>query len=225
MGHGDMRLIVLAPNSIQEMTELTCLAFDLADLYRTPVMILADGILGQMMEPVYLPDAVDVTKLPKFDWATDGTKTGDQKRIISSLYINPDELEALNHKLFKVYAEMAKNETEAETYMTDDAEVVLTGYGIVGRIAKSAVDMLRAEGIKAGMIRPITLYPFPSDTYTKVAGQKNVKKVITFELNMGQMVEDVRLAVNGAKPVEFYGRCGGNLMSPEEIVAEVKRRG
>jgi 2-oxoglutarate ferredoxin oxidoreductase subunit alpha len=222
-GHGDYHMIVYGPNSVQECVNIMYNAFDTADKYRVPVMILGDGMLGQIMEPVELPEMKDVSNLPVKKWATDGTGVGKDRRIINSLLINPDDLEAHNNHMVKVYEEIAKNETKFETYMTDDAEIVLTAYGTVARIAKSAVNILRAKGVKAGLVRPITLFPFPSDAYLKIAEQDSVKKFVCVELSVGQMIEDVKLAVQFKKPVEFYGRNGGNVMSPEDIVAFVTK--
>lgn len=220
-GHGDYHLLVYAPASIQEAVDLTIKAFDKADEYRTPVMILGDGMLGQMMEPAEIPELRDLKTLPKKDWAASGHSDGVQ-RLVSSILIEPNDLEKHNKKLFAKYAEMAKNDTMVEEYLTEDAEVVFAAYGTVARIAKSAVDILRASGVKAGLIRPITLFPFPSETFKKVAAYKNVKRFITTELSMGQMVEDVRLSVLGEKSVEFYGRVGGNIVMPEELSEFVK---
>ncbi|MFA5449718.1 MAG: 3-methyl-2-oxobutanoate dehydrogenase subunit beta, partial [Clostridia bacterium] len=193
-------------------------AFDKADKYRLPVMILGDGMLGQIMEAVELPPMKDPSTFPKKDWAADGTGIGEKRREINSLYIDPDTLEALNHRLFDTYAELERNETAYEEYMTSDAEVVLVAYGTVARIMKSAVQMLREKGVKVGLLRPITLFPFPTKPLVRLAEKDNVKSFLTVELSMGQMVEDVRLAVNGRKPVEFYGRTGGNVMVPEDVV-------
>ena len=223
-GHGDYRMLVYGPASVQEAVDIVYNAFDKAIEYRTPVMILGDGMLGQIMEPVELPEMKDPATFERLPWATDGTKTGKERRIINSLYITPDPLEAINHKLFAKYAVMQEKEVMVEEYRMDDAEIVLTAYGTVARIAKSAVDMLRDKGYKVGLIRPITLFPFPMDTYARHAAREDVKKFISIELSMGQMVEDVRLAVNGAKPVEFYGRCGGNVMTSEDIVDMVVER-
>lgn len=217
-GHGDYHMIVYGPNSVQECVDIMYNAFDVADKYRVPVMILGDGMLGQIMEPVELPPMKDVSNLPKKEWATDGTGIGKNRRIVNSLLINPDELEAHNNYMCKVYEEIARNETAYETYLTDDAEIVLTAYGTVARIAKSAVNILREKGYKVGLIRPITLFPFPTEAYKKIAEQENVKKFVCVELSVGQMIEDVRLATECKKPVEFFGRNGGNVMSPEEIV-------
>lgn len=220
-GHGDYHMIVYGPASVQEAVDIVYDAFDKADKYRVPVMILGDGMIGQIMEPVELPEMKDVTKLPKKEWATDGTGVGENRRIVNSLYIQPDELEEVNHRLFERYAEIKRNETLCEEYMCDDAEIVLTAYGTVGRIAKSSVKLLREKGIKAGLIRPITLYPFPDEVYSKVANNGICKKMLCVELSMGQMIEDVKLSVNGKVPVEFYGRVGGNVMTAEDIVKRV----
>ena len=222
-GHGDYHMIVYGPNSVQECVDIMYDAFDTADKYRVPVMILGDGMLGQIMEPVELPPMKDVSNLPKKEWATDGTGVGKNRRIINSLLIQPDDLEAHNNYMVKVYEEIAKNETKFETYMTEDAEIVLTAYGTVARIAKSAVNILREKGYKVGLIRPITLFPFPNDAFKKIAEQESVKKFVCIELSVGQMIEDVRLAIECKKPVEFYGRNGGNVMSPEDIVAFVTK--
>ncbi len=220
-GHGDYHLIVLAPSSVQEIVDLTQEAFDLADFYRTPVMILADGTLGQMMEPVVFEKKESKRVLPEKTWATVGTEMKREHNVVNSLYIQPDELEKLNVERYERYAVIEKNECKYETYMADDAEFILTGYGSVARICKNAVDELRAQGIKAGLIRPITLWPFPSSAYLEHT--KNAKAILTVEMSMGQMIEDVRLAVNGKLPVHFYGRTGGNIPYPNEIIDAVKK--
>lgn len=224
-GHGDYHTIVFTPSSVQEAVDITYKAFDVADKYRVPVMILADGMIGQMMEPVVLPPERDLKTLPKKPWATDGTKSGKDVRLINSLYINPDELEEVVHRLFRNYAEIKKNETAVETYMTEDAEIILTAYGTVSRICKSSIEKLREKGIKVGLVRPITVFPFPDETYLKLAKEKRVKKFISVELSMGQMIQDVKLSVNGLKPVEFFGRTGGNVMSDDDIVDFVLQGG
>ena len=218
-GHGDYRLIVLAPASVQEACDLTYLAFDLSDKYRVPAMILGDGMIGQLMEPVELPPMRALSDIPEKDWATDGA-FGEKRRILNSLLIDPDTLEPHVQALQKTYAEIAQNETRCETYLCEDAEIVLTAYGTVGRIAKSAVDALRKAGVKAGLIRPITLFPFPAEAYRAAAN--TAKAFLTVELSLGQMVEDVELAVGGKKPVYFFGRQGGNVMTEEEIVDAAK---
>lgn len=221
-GHGDYKMLVYGPNSVQECVDIMYKAFDKADKYRVPVMILGDGMLGQIMEPVELPEMKDITKLPKKSWATYGDGVGEDRRIINSLLIEPDMLEKHTHELFDTYEQIAKEETAYESYLTDDAEIVITAYGTVARIAKSAVNILRENGIKAGLLRPITLFPFPVDAFKKVANQASVKEFVCTELSMGQMLEDVKLAIEMKKPVRFYGRCGGNVMTPEDIVKFVK---
>ena len=217
-GHGDYHMLVYAPSSVQEAVNLTYNAFDKADEYRMPVMILGDGMIGQIMEAVELPEMKDPATFPKKEWATDGTGVGKNRRIINSLYIEPDVLEEVNHRLFARYDVLKEQEVKCEKYLTDDAEIVIVAYGTVARIAKSAVNDLRQKGIKVGLVRPITLYPYPEKIINEVAKQDSVKKFVTIELSMGQMIEDVRLAVNGLKPVEFYGRTGGNVMTPDDIV-------
>lgn len=222
-GHGDYRMLVYGPSTVQEAVDLIYNAFDKAEQYRLPVMILGDGMLGQIMEPVTLPEMKDIEKLPKKEWAADGTHTGKDRKIINSLYIEPDVLEEMNNKLLNVYQTMSKNEVMCEEYMCEDAEIIITAYGTVARIAKSSVQLLRNEGIKAGLIRPITLYPFPKDVYKKYSENATVKKLLCVELSAGgQMIEDVMLAVNGKKEVSYFGRSGGNVMSAEDIVTAVK---
>ncbi len=220
-GHGDYRMLVYSPCSVQECVDLLYDAYDKAEEYRLPVMILGDGMLGQIMEAVTLPEMKDAASFAKKPWAADGTGVGEGRRIINSLYIVPDELEAMNRKLQKVYDRMCENEVMCENYRTDDAEIVITAYGTVARIAKSAVDVLREQGIKAGLLRPITLYPFPKEYFESVMSSPTVKDIVAVELSMGQYVEDVRLAAAGRKKVSFYGRSGGNVMSPEDIVEYV----
>ena len=198
-------------------------AFDKAEKYRLPVMILGDGMLGQIMEAVTLPDMKDPATFPKKPWATTGEGFGETRRVVNSLYIVPDELEEMNHKLQGVYDDMCANETMYEDYLTDDAEIIITAYGTVARIAKSAVDILRENGVKAGLFRPITLYPFPKDALDKLASQPSVKEFVTVELSMGQYIEDVKLVVEGRKPVRFFARTGGNVMTPEDIAEFVKK--
>jgi len=221
-GHGDYKMLVLSPCSVQECVDLLYNAFDKAEEYRLPVMILGDGMLGQIMEAVTLPEMRDPSTFKKKEWATDGTGFGKDRRIVNSLYIVPDELEAMNHKLQKVYDTMCEKEVKCEEYLVDDAEIIITAYGTVARIAKSAVDLLREQGIKAGLVRPITLYPFPVANFKKIAESNTVKEIVAVELSMGQYIEDVKLNVEGKKPVKFYGRSGGNVMSPEDIVDYIK---
>ncbi|MCL5289539.1 MAG: 3-methyl-2-oxobutanoate dehydrogenase subunit VorB [Bacillota bacterium] len=220
-GHGDYKLIVLAPASVQEIIDLMQVAFDLGDKYRTPVMLVGDGILGQMMEPVELADEVTLPEITAKPWAAGGLKGRETPNIINSLYIVPEDCEKLNHRLFAKYEAIATEETRWEEYRLADAEIVLTGFGTAARIAKSVVDKARAEGIKAGLIRPITLWPFPSKVYAKAAEQ--AQRFLCVEMSMGQMIEDVKLAVNGKKPVHFYGRSGGMVPLAKDVLAEVKK--
>lgn len=219
-GHGDYHLIVLAPNSVQEIVSLTADAFNLADEYRMPVMILGDGTLGQMMEPVDF-DSVPAPIESNKDWATTGTGLKREHNIINSLYLVPEGLEAKIRERQERYDIITENEVRYEAHDTEDADIIVTAYGTTSRVAESAVKELRKEGIKVGMIRPITLWPFPAEIFAKTA--KTAKAFLSVEMSMGQMVEDVRLAVNGAAPVYFYGRTGGIIPTPAEIIAEVKK--
>ena len=213
-GHGDYHLIVLAPASVQEMVNLTFKGFDLADKYRMPSMILADGTLGQMMEPVSL-DLGEVKDYAK-PWATTGTSKHEGRNVINSLSLSPAQLEEWNISRYERYNIIEKEEVMYEEFMTEDADICIVAFGIAARIAKNAIMEARKRGIKVGMIRPITLWPFPKDALKKVA--EKAKAFLSVELNMGQMVDDVKLAINCKKPVYFYGRTGGVLMTPDEIV-------
>ncbi|MFH1454557.1 MAG: 3-methyl-2-oxobutanoate dehydrogenase subunit VorB [Armatimonadota bacterium] len=216
-GHGDYRLIVLSPSTVQEIVELVRLAFDLADEYRNPAFILTDGMLGQLMEPVEFTEYTP----KKFDksWATTGCK-GREPNIISSIHLEPQELEKHNEKLQAKYAKIKEKEQRAEEFMTDDAEILIVAYGTLARIAKSAVKAARAKGIKAGLLRPITLWPFPDKHFENL---KKWKKVLVTEMSAGQMVEDVKLVINGRLPVSFYGRMGGMVPTVEEILDNVEK--
>lgn len=220
VGHGDLRLIVIAPSSVQEMASLTAEAFDLADAYRMPAMLLADGALGQMMEPVDF-SLFPKRTLPEKDWATNGHGGKRKKNIVNSLFIDPKELEDSVVARYKRYEEIEEKEVKYEEYMTDDADIVIVAYGITARIAKSAINRLRNDGIKAGLLRPITLWPYPEKAIAELADK--TKAFISIEMSMGQMVDDVRLAVNGKRPVFFYGRTGGIIPSVEEITAEIQK--
>ena len=219
-GHGNYKNIVVAPNSAQEMCDLTMLAFDLADKYRNPAVVLADGFIGQMMEPVDFPEPVE--EFAEKTWAVRGVDE-DRMNLISSIELDPDDLERHNQKLQRKYEIITSNETRYEEYRLDDADFVVMGYGIVSRMIHTAVDQLRIEGVKVGMLRPITLMPFPTQRIAELAEEEHVKAFSVIELSNGQMVDDVRLAVNGKKPVEFYGRMGGNVPSIKELVHEIKR--
>jgi 2-oxoglutarate ferredoxin oxidoreductase subunit alpha len=215
-GHGDYRNIVLAPASVQELFDLTVAAFDLADQYRMTAMILADGALGQMMEPVSINNVSPRTDLPPKPWATTGLKGRKKPNIITSLYIDPEELELHNIHLQEKYKQVAKNEVRFEKIYTDDADLIIVAYGITARIVSTAVEKARAEGLKVGLFRPITLWPFPAEELSALAD--TAQSFLTVELSAGQMVEDVRLAVNGKKPVAFFGRMGGMLPSCRQVL-------
>lgn len=220
-GHGDYRLIVLAPSGVQEMADFVYEGFDLADAYRNPVLILADGALGQMMERVefreYDPEA---HRIPK-PWATTGKTPDRERNVITSLHIQPEKMEQINIHLQEKYREIAEKETRCEHFQTDDAEFLLVAYGLAARIAQGAVEMARARGIKAGLLRPITLFPYPSAAIRELTAQ--VSAILVVEMNAGQMVEDVRLAVEGRVPVAFYGRMGGIIPTPDEVVNALEK--
>ncbi len=213
-GHGDYRCIVLAPWSAQEMYSFPGLAFDLADKYRNPAMILADGVLGQMMEPASIPDEMPTVAKPDKPWATNGRNGRAHKNVANSLVIDPYELRDHNLKLQAKYTKM-KEDCKWDTRLTDDAEVLVVAYGICARLAFSACKLARKKGIKAGLFRPITLYPYPSAPLLDIAQGK--KRILVVELSSGQMVEDVRLTINGKIPVDFYGEMGGVIPSPAEV--------
>ena len=218
-GHGDFRMIVLAPSSVQEMASLTVKGFDLADKYRMTSMILADGTLGQMMEPVCL-DEVEVVEYEK-PWAVNGTKMQRKHNVINSLSLIPEELEKFNFDRYEKYKKVEENEVMYEEYMTEDAEICVVAFGIAARVAKNAVIAAREAGIKAGLFRPITLWPFPKAALNKIAD--TAKKFISVELSMGQMIEDVELAVRCRRPVELCNRAGGMIPSSEQILEHIKK--
>ena len=219
-GHGDFHILVFAPATIQEMVDLVYTAYDKADEYRMPAMILADGMLGQMMEPVEFPEKEANHQIEK-PWATTGHQNKRPQNIVNSLYLDPNELEQKVVERFKRYEIIKEKEPMAEEYLVDDADIVLVSFGATARIVKSAVNSARSMGIKAGMIRPITLWPFPEKVMQKAA--KNASCFLSVEMSMGQMVDDVRLAVNGEKPVYFFGRTGGIIPSPAEVLGEIQR--
>lgn len=220
-GHGDYHSIVIAPHTLQEEADLMFDAFDLADKYRIMTVVLVDGLMGQMMEPVEFKEWVDVKKFKAPDWATVGQRDRDQRNIITSLEILPEGLEKMNLRLQEKYRKIEKNEIRFKEYKMDDAEYAITAFGTVARIAKTVIGMARDEGIKLGLIRPITLWPFPTKLIEKRV--KQLKFFFDSELNAGQMLEDVKLAVNGRKPVYFYGKLGGVVPSAEDIYAEFKK--
>jgi len=217
-GHGDYNIPVYAPATLQEIVDLMAEAFDVADRYRTPVYILGDGMLGQMMEPVEFKEAVDYEPTPK-EWATTGTRGDGAPKVVNSLRLDPADLEEHNNHLQAKYRQIMENEVKYEEYLTEDAEYIIVAYGTVARIAKNAIKTARSNGYKVGMIRPITLWPFPQKPFTATRDQ--VKAYLTVEMSAGQMVEDVRLAVNGRKPVEFYGRTGGMVPTQEAIYKKI----
>ena len=218
-GHGDFRMIVLAPASVQEMAELTVKGFELADTYRMTAMILADGTMGQMMEPVALDDLV-VKPAPEKPWATTGTKMQRPHNIVNSLSLVPEELEQLNFARYERYRTIEENEVMYEEYMMEDAEICIAAFGIAARVSKNAINEARKQGIKGGMIRPITLWPFPKDAFRRAADKVNC--FISVELSMGQMIEDVRLATECKKPVTLCNRAGGMIPSPEQVLEAIK---
>ena len=221
LGHGDFHVLVLAPASVQEMVDMVVKAFDLADEYRMPAMILADGLLGQMMEPVVFPEikALNIEK----PWATDGHKNQRTHNITNSLFLQPDKLQGSVVDRFARYDEIKAKHTEAESYLTEDADIIVTAYGATARIAKSAVNMARAEGMKVGLLRPKTLWPFPVEEIKKACA--NATDVLCVEMSMGQMIDDVKLAINCSKPVHFFGRTGGVIPKPSEVFEEIKKIG
>ena len=224
-GNGDYHLLTYAPASIQEAINIMMFAFDKAEQYRMPVLFLADGIIAQMMEPVEMPEMVDYKVDPeKKPWAATGWKPGDdpaKRAVINSLFINTEDLTVHNDHLQAIYAEARKNEQMWEEYKLEDAEYIITAFGTVSRIARSAVDELREMGVKAGLFRPITVWPFPYEHLKAAADRKGVKALLDVEANEGQMLEDVKLAVNGAKHVDFFGHCGSLMPTTEEIKAKI----
>ncbi len=219
-GHGDYKMLVYTPASVQEAVDIIYEAFDKADKYRVITYILGDATIGQMMEPVELPEFKDLNNLPVKEWATTGHKAEEHK-IITTLEMNPDKFEGMIDHMYETYELLKKNEVRYEEYMCEGADTIVVAYGTVSRIAKTAVAKLREKGYKVGLFRPITVFPFPEVQIAELAGKKEVKRFFVTELSKGQMVEDVRLAVNGRKPVEFFGRNGGNVMTAEELMNEI----
>lgn len=215
-GNGDYRTVTLAPATLQEAVDLMFEAFDIADLYRTPVMVLADGLIGQMMEPLVWKE-YKPRELPPKTWAADGRKGREHNNFVTSLVVEVPKCEAHNRKLEKKYQAIEENECRWEEILLDDAEIVFVGFGTPARIAQTAVENLRKQGIKAGVFRPITLWPFPAKRLIEIAERPGVKAFIDVEMNLGQMLDDVNLAIGGRKPVKFYGRVGGAIPSVSEI--------
>jgi 2-oxoglutarate ferredoxin oxidoreductase subunit alpha len=219
-GHGDYRTIVLAPASAQEMADLTRKAFDYADRYRIPVLLLADGMMGQMMEPVTLPESIDPRELPPKPWILNGAK-GRPSRIIKSLLLDPSVEEALNWKLVRKHKMIDREISDAETDLMDDARLVVIAYGTAARIAKGAIKRVREEGLKVGLLRPVTLWPFPEKILQAL--DESVENFLVFEMSTGQMVEDVELSLAGRGEVHFYGRPGGTIPTPDEVAKVISR--
>jgi len=218
-GNGDYYMPVYAPASVQESVDLIQEGFDVADQYRTPVMMLMDGMIGQIMEPVEFKERKSKRILPAKDWASTGTNNQRPSNIINSLYLNPEELEKHCHKLFAKFDEIKKNECRWEEYLMEDAELVLVAYGTSSRIVKNTIDILREQNIKVGMIRLITLWPFPYDTIKNLSTK--IKDILVVEMSMGQMIEDVLLGNEGRRKVHFYGRTGGMIPEPKEIINKI----
>ena len=225
-GHGDYHLIVLAPSSVQEMADFVDLSFQLAFKYRNPTMILADGAIGQMMEKVVLPPfkprRTEEEIVLECPWAANGRKKNREPNIITSLRLHSESMEIVNLRLQKKYAEIEQSEVRYEAYHTEDAEYLICAFGSAARIAKKVIELAEAEGIKVGLLRPITLWPFPTQIISQLSNQ--VKGILTVEFNAGQMVEDVRQAVNGKIPVEHFGRLGGIIPDPDEVIEALKNK-
>ncbi len=219
-GHGDYRMIILAPSSVQEMADLTLKGFDLADKYRMTSMILADGTIGQMMEPVEIKEDENVTAYEK-PWALTGTECKREHNIANSLFLVPEQLEKVNFERFEKYKQIEENEVMYEEFMMDDAEICIVAFGIAARVSQNAIVEARKQGIKVGMIRPITLWPFPKKPLRAAADK--VKSFIFVELSMGQMIEDVKLATECKKPVTLCNRVGGMIVTPEQVLSEIKK--
>jgi len=225
IGHGDFRLLVMAPASVQEAVEMVMMAFPLAEKYRNPVMILGDGLIGQMMEPVEFPDHLKVEPSNKDDWATNGmdTRGSDRRNLVKSLYLDPEELNAHNLHLKAKYDQMAREDVRFEEYNTDgDYEALIVSYGTMSRVCRTAIDMLKEQGVEIGMVRPQTVFPYPQEAVRRAAEKKSCKKVFAIEMNMGQMLEDVQRAVCDLRPVQWFGKCGGEVPTPEEVIDVVR---
>jgi len=225
IGHGDCKLLVMAPAGVQEAVEMVMMAFPLAEKYRNPVMILGDGLIGQMMEPVEFPDHLKSEPTNKDDWAVNGmdTRKSTKRNLVKSLFLDPVQLNENNLILKAKYERMKKEEIRYEKYNTDsDYKVLIVSYGTMSRVCKTAIDQLKEEGIEIGMIRPQTLFPFPETAVREAALKDGCKAVISIEMSMGQMVEDVQMSVQGKVPVSWYGKCGGDIPTPEEVIDTLK---
>ncbi|CCK78884.1 MULTISPECIES: 3-methyl-2-oxobutanoate dehydrogenase subunit VorB [Desulfobacula] len=225
-GHGDYHLLVLAPDGVQEAVEMTMSAFTLAEKYRGPVMIMGDGLIGQMMEPVEFPEDLKTEPSDKDDWATTGmdNRKSGKRNLVKSLFLDPTELNNNNLALKAKYDQMKKEDVQYEGYNTDtDYKVLIVSYGTMSRVCKTAIDMMKEEGIEVGLLRPKTLFPFPEKAVFDAATKESCKSVISIEMSMGQMVEDVERCVKGQREVDFYGECGGDIPTPEKITDIIKR--
>jgi 2-oxoglutarate ferredoxin oxidoreductase subunit alpha len=224
-GHGDYRLLCMAPASVQEAVEMVMEAFGLAEKYRNPVMILGDGLIGQMMEPVEFPENLKAKPSNKDDWATNGmdTRKSNTRNLVKTLYLNPEELNAHNLKLKAKYDRMEREETRFESYNMDgDYKALIVSYGTMSRVCRTAIDRLKADGVEIGMLRPLTLFPFPLKAIHEAAQKQSCEVVFSIEMSMGQMMEDVQRSVCGKRPVHWYGKCGGEVPTPEEVMEVVK---
>ncbi len=225
IGHGDCRLLVMAPASVQEAVEMTMRAFPLAEKYRNPVIVLGDGLIGQMMEPVEFPDNLATEPLNADDWAVNGmdTRKSDKRNLLRSLYLDPEVLNAHNLVLRAKYERMKKEEIRYEAYNTEaDYKILIVSYGTMSRVCRTAIDQCKAEGLEVGMIRPQTVFPFPEDAIAAAAAKKSCTAVASIEMSMGQMVEDVERSVRGRQPVTWFGKCGGEVPTPEEVIEFLK---
>jgi len=225
-GHGDYKLLVMAPASVQEAVEMVMSAFPLAEKYRNPVMILGDGLIGQMMEPVEFPDHLKTEATNKDDWATSGmdTRKSKNRNLVKTMYLNPEELNAHNLKLKDKYEQMVREEIRYESYnLEGEYKVLIVSYGTMSRVCRTAIDNLKQNGFEAGMVRPQHLFPFPKHAILKAAEKQSCQAVLSVEMCMGQMVEDVERSVQGKRPVAWYGKCGGEVPTPEEVMEEVQK--
>lgn len=225
-GHGDYRLLVMAPASVQEAVEMTMMAFPLAEKYLNPVMIVGDGLIGQMMEPVQFPDHLKTEPTNKDDWATNGmdTRKRDKRNLVKTLFLDPELLNQNNLKLKAKYDRMKQEEVRFESYNVEsDYKVLIVSFGTMSRVCRTAIDILKTEGLEVGMIRPQTLFPFPEKAIEHAVSKDSCRIAVSIEMNMGQMVEDVERCVKGKCPVAWYGKCGGDIPTPEEVMALVKK--
>jgi 2-oxoglutarate ferredoxin oxidoreductase subunit alpha len=226
MGHGDFRVLVMAPASVQEAVEMVMAAFPLAEKYRGPVMILGDGLIGQMMEPVEFPEHLKTEPVNKDDWATNGmgNRKSGKRNLIRSMILDPEQLNAHNLALKAKYEQMKREEVRYEPYNLDsDYQILLVSYGTMSRVCRTAIDQLKEEGYEVGMLRPQTLFPFPEAATTEAASKESCRAVLSVEMSMGQMLDDVERAVMGRRPVSWYGKCGGEVPTPEEVIEAIKQ--